>query len=218
MMIRVDAEVSDELASAFHLTRHHRAQTTLVGEAHRPGGLQGVLNLLRLARHPGRRGAHDPQRLIGRAHSGGRVRSVSAECASRTTTTGQGECRTELVADRAERGPRKPPGPRKRPRPAGPRRRRPRAGFVDGGAADGGARCRGRRSPRRKPRTVRAERFDDSLLEVLDRWDVADGLGSGSWGALHGQGADHPQPPGLPRVPAQAPSGARHRPLASRRD
>ncbi|HTW14047.1 MAG TPA: hypothetical protein VMF51_02900 [Nocardioides sp.] len=48
MMIRVDAEVSDELASAFpHLTpRHHRAQTTLVGELTDQEELQGVLNLL----------------------------------------------------------------------------------------------------------------------------------------------------------------------------
>ncbi|MEI5675704.1 MULTISPECIES: hypothetical protein [Nocardioides] len=48
MMIRVDAEVSDELAGAFpHLTaRHHRAQTTLTGELLDQQELQGVLNLL----------------------------------------------------------------------------------------------------------------------------------------------------------------------------
>lgn len=48
MMIRVDAEVSDELSGAFpHLTaRHHRAQTTLTGELLDQQELQGVLNLL----------------------------------------------------------------------------------------------------------------------------------------------------------------------------
>jgi len=48
MMIRVDAEISDELSSAFpHLTRrHHRAQTTLVGDMADQQELQGILNLL----------------------------------------------------------------------------------------------------------------------------------------------------------------------------
>ncbi len=48
IMIRVDAEVSDELAGAFpYLTpRHHRAQTTLTGEVSDQQELQGVLNLL----------------------------------------------------------------------------------------------------------------------------------------------------------------------------
>jgi hypothetical protein len=48
VMIRVDAEVTDELASAFpHLTpRHHRAQTTLTGDLIDQQELQGVLNLL----------------------------------------------------------------------------------------------------------------------------------------------------------------------------
>ena len=48
MMIRVDAELSDELASAFpHLTpRSHRASTTLTGEVEDQQELQGVLNLL----------------------------------------------------------------------------------------------------------------------------------------------------------------------------
>jgi hypothetical protein len=48
MMIRVDAEISDELCSAFpHLTpRHHRAQTTLTGDMADQEELQGILNLL----------------------------------------------------------------------------------------------------------------------------------------------------------------------------
>jgi hypothetical protein len=48
MMIRVDAEISDELSSAFpHLTaRHHRAQTTLTGDLTDQEELQGILNLL----------------------------------------------------------------------------------------------------------------------------------------------------------------------------
>jgi hypothetical protein len=48
MMIRVDAEISDELSSAFpHLaTRHHRAQTTLIGDMTDQEELQGILNLL----------------------------------------------------------------------------------------------------------------------------------------------------------------------------
>jgi hypothetical protein len=48
MLIRVDAEMSDELSSAFpHLTaRHHRASTTLTGQISDQQELQGVLNLL----------------------------------------------------------------------------------------------------------------------------------------------------------------------------
>jgi hypothetical protein len=48
MLIRVDAEMSDELSSAFpHLTaHHHRASTTLTGEITDQQELQGVLNLL----------------------------------------------------------------------------------------------------------------------------------------------------------------------------
>jgi len=48
MLIRVDAEMSDELRSAFpHLTaHHHRASTTLTGRVTDQEELQGVLNLL----------------------------------------------------------------------------------------------------------------------------------------------------------------------------
>ena len=48
MLIRVDAELSDELLSAFpNLTsRRHRASTTLTGEVTDREQLQGVLNLL----------------------------------------------------------------------------------------------------------------------------------------------------------------------------
>lgn len=48
MLIRVDAEMSDELSGAFpHLTtRHHRASTTLTGQISDQQELQGVLNLL----------------------------------------------------------------------------------------------------------------------------------------------------------------------------
>ncbi|GAB7005712.1 hypothetical protein JCM18899A_31850 [Nocardioides sp. AN3] len=48
MLIRVDAEVSDELLTAFpHLTtRRHRASTTLTGDVEDQEQLQGVLNLL----------------------------------------------------------------------------------------------------------------------------------------------------------------------------
>jgi hypothetical protein len=48
MLIRVDAEVSDELSSAFpHLTtRRHKASTTLTGQIADQQELQGVLNLL----------------------------------------------------------------------------------------------------------------------------------------------------------------------------
>jgi hypothetical protein len=48
MMIRVDAELSDELSSAFpHLTtRTHRATSTLTGDVADQEELQGVLNLL----------------------------------------------------------------------------------------------------------------------------------------------------------------------------
>lgn len=48
MLIRVDAQLSDELASAFpHLVTHHqRASTTLTGEIADQQELQGVLNLL----------------------------------------------------------------------------------------------------------------------------------------------------------------------------
>lgn len=47
-LIRVDAEISDELSSAFPqlAARHHRAHTTLVGEITDQEELQGVLNLL----------------------------------------------------------------------------------------------------------------------------------------------------------------------------
>lgn len=48
MLIRVDAEVSDELSSAFpHLTaRRHKASTTLTGQIADQQELQGVLHLL----------------------------------------------------------------------------------------------------------------------------------------------------------------------------
>lgn len=48
MLIRVDAELSDELSSAFpHLTaRTQRVQTTLTGDVADQEELQGVLNLL----------------------------------------------------------------------------------------------------------------------------------------------------------------------------
>ena len=48
MLIRVDAEVTDELAHAFpQLTsRHHAASTTLTGQIADQQELQGVLNLL----------------------------------------------------------------------------------------------------------------------------------------------------------------------------
>ncbi|QBR93342.1 hypothetical protein [Nocardioides euryhalodurans] len=48
MLIRVDAELSDELAGAFpHLAvQHHRPQTTLVGDLTDQEELQGVLQLL----------------------------------------------------------------------------------------------------------------------------------------------------------------------------
>ena len=48
MLIRVDAELTDELSHAFpHLTtRTHRVQTTLVGDMADQQELQGVLNLL----------------------------------------------------------------------------------------------------------------------------------------------------------------------------
>ena len=48
MLIRVDAEMSDELSGAFpHMTaHHHRASTTLTGEITDQQELQGVLNLL----------------------------------------------------------------------------------------------------------------------------------------------------------------------------
>jgi hypothetical protein len=48
MLIRVDAELSEELLSAFpNLTsRRHRASTTLTGEVADREQLQGVLNLL----------------------------------------------------------------------------------------------------------------------------------------------------------------------------
>ena len=48
MLIRVDAELSDELSGAFpHLRpRHHRASTTITGEVADQKELQGVLNLL----------------------------------------------------------------------------------------------------------------------------------------------------------------------------
>ena len=48
MLIRVDAELSDELSGAFpHLTaRTQRATTTLTGEMADQEELQGVLNLL----------------------------------------------------------------------------------------------------------------------------------------------------------------------------
>jgi len=48
VLIRVDAELSDELVDAFpQLTsRHHRASTTLTGEVADQQELQGVLNLL----------------------------------------------------------------------------------------------------------------------------------------------------------------------------
>jgi len=48
MLIRVDAELSDELLGAFpHLTpRLHRASTTLTGDVADQQELQGVLNLL----------------------------------------------------------------------------------------------------------------------------------------------------------------------------
>lgn len=48
MMIRVDAELSDELSGAFpHLTAHtQRATTTLTGEVTDQEELQGVIQLL----------------------------------------------------------------------------------------------------------------------------------------------------------------------------
>ena len=48
LMIRVDAELSDELSGAFpHLTaRTHRAESTLTGELIDQEELQGVLSLL----------------------------------------------------------------------------------------------------------------------------------------------------------------------------
>jgi hypothetical protein len=48
MLIRVDAELSNELCSAFpHLrTRSHRASTTVTGDITDQQELQGVLNLL----------------------------------------------------------------------------------------------------------------------------------------------------------------------------
>jgi hypothetical protein len=48
MLIRVDAEMSDELAGAFPqlTTRRHRASTTLTGRITDQQELQGVLNLL----------------------------------------------------------------------------------------------------------------------------------------------------------------------------
>lgn len=48
MLIRVDADLSDELASKFpHLrTQRHRPQTTLTGEVEDQEELQGVLNYL----------------------------------------------------------------------------------------------------------------------------------------------------------------------------
>ena len=48
MLIRVDAEITDEMLSAFpHLTtRHHKASTTLTGDVVDQEQLQGVLNLL----------------------------------------------------------------------------------------------------------------------------------------------------------------------------
>lgn len=48
MLIRVDAELSDELSSAFPrlTTRSHRASTTLTGDVTDQQELQGVLNLL----------------------------------------------------------------------------------------------------------------------------------------------------------------------------
>jgi hypothetical protein len=48
MLIRVDAELSDELTSAFpHLSAHrHRASTTLIGDLADQQELQGVLNHL----------------------------------------------------------------------------------------------------------------------------------------------------------------------------
>ncbi|WP_244929910.1 hypothetical protein [Nocardioides sp. W7] len=47
-MIRVDAKLSDELSSAFPqlAARHHRPQTTLVGDLTDQEELHGVLNLL----------------------------------------------------------------------------------------------------------------------------------------------------------------------------
>jgi len=48
MLIRVDAELTDELSHAFpHLTAHsHPASTTLTGDVVDQQELQGVLNLL----------------------------------------------------------------------------------------------------------------------------------------------------------------------------
>jgi hypothetical protein len=48
MMIRLDSDVTDELATAFpNLTpRHHGASTTLTGNVTDQEELQGVLNLL----------------------------------------------------------------------------------------------------------------------------------------------------------------------------
>lgn len=48
MLIRVDAELSDELSAAFPqlVTRTHRPQSTLTGDVADQEELQGVLNLL----------------------------------------------------------------------------------------------------------------------------------------------------------------------------
>ena len=48
LLIRVDAELSDELSGAFPqlTTHHHRAQTTLTGDLVDQEELQGVLSLL----------------------------------------------------------------------------------------------------------------------------------------------------------------------------
>jgi hypothetical protein len=48
VMIRVDADLTDEMSGAFPqlITRHHRAQTTLTGRVTDQEELQGVLNLL----------------------------------------------------------------------------------------------------------------------------------------------------------------------------
>jgi hypothetical protein len=48
VLIRVDAELTDELSQAFpHLTAHsHRASTTLTGDLVDRQELQGVLNML----------------------------------------------------------------------------------------------------------------------------------------------------------------------------
>lgn len=48
ILIRVDADLTDELSSAFPqlVTHHHPASTTLVGDLADQQELQGVLNLL----------------------------------------------------------------------------------------------------------------------------------------------------------------------------